>query len=116
MPVKLTVKEFNLEGQRLPKSIQEYFDTAGEAPQYASVYDGRVLVLEGIENEASGSAGSALLKQEDAEDYPKTSSISVKDLLGLVKGDARKYIPQQSTTESYSLVPYKQCLTAPVQI
>ena len=101
-PVKLTVKEYNAEGQKLPPNVQNYLGTDKPNSPYASTYDGRVLVLESIENEASGSAGSALSQMESAEDYPETSSITVKNLLGLVKGDARKYIPNPETSFSAS--------------
>jgi|GEM_PF-1035110 len=94
-PVKLTVKEYSIEGQDLPATIQEYLGTGIQPETYASVYDGKVLVLEGIEKEGPSSSAITGAAPGAAVNYPSgPSEISVKDLLALVKGDAIKYIPQ----------------------
>lgn len=104
-PVKLKVKEYAVTEQRLPKSVREYLGTGLQPQTYASVYDGKVLVLEGIEKEdVSSSAPSTALDSSAAEKHPSTSSaISVKDLLGLVKGDAEKYVPRPGGEVRYSV-------------
>ena len=91
----LKVKEYSAGKQLLPKNISKYFG-ADTPATYASTYDGKVLVLEEIEKE--GSSSSASSRAETAPDrYPSNpSKISIKDLLDLVKGDARKYIPEPS--------------------
>lgn len=126
-PVKLTVKEYDIEGQPLPQNIKDYLGSGIQPETYASVYDGKVLVLEGIEKEGpSSSAGSAAAIMPTTEVYPSGPSsegpssfiapatagnaadmrpsgpsiISVKDLLALVKGDAVKYIPQEPPHQS----------------
>lgn len=120
-PVKLKVKEYYIAGQDIPQTIREYLGTGIQPQTYAHVYDGKVLVLESIEKEeASSSALSATSQRDKAGKYPSTSSleeasgsaitgavqstavnypstsstISVKDLLGLVKGDAERYVPK----------------------
>lgn len=104
-PVKLKVKEYAVTEQRLPKSVREYLGTGLQPQTYASVYDGKVLVLEGIEKEdVSSSAPSTALDSSAAEKHPSTSSaISVKDLLGLVKGDAEKYVPKAGESVRFSV-------------
>lgn len=104
-PVKLKVKEYSVDGQRLPQSVREYLGTGLQPQTYASVYDGKVLVLESIEKEeASSSAPSTAPKTDAAEKYPSASSaISVKDLLGLVKGDAERYAPKPEGAVRFSV-------------
>ena len=129
-PVKLTVKEYNIEGQDIPQTIKDYLGTGLQPQTYASVYDGKVLVLESIEKEeasssattdaaqstavnypsassseeASSSAPSTASETDTAEKYPSASStISVKDLLGFVKGDAERYVPKQGGEARYSV-------------
>lgn len=90
IPVKLKVKEYTYSGQDLPKNIQEYF---GRNPQdYAASYDTVVLEVEEIEESPHGSAKD--MNQSGSFLNPHgLSDISVADLLGLVKGDAKKYVP-----------------------
>ena len=59
---------------------------------YAIVYDGKVLVLEGIEKETSSSAASSTQGNPAPDNHPSVSTYSVKDLLDLVKGEDQKYI------------------------
>ncbi len=119
-PVKLTVKEYSIKGQRLPKDIESYYGTGSDPTTYADIYDGKVLILESIKKEEpsgsattdtaknaavsyplgsldespSGSAGSAAAIVPTAQFHPSgPSKISVNDLLSLVKGTAAKYIP-----------------------
>ena len=97
-PVKLTVKEYSVEGQDIPKAVLDYVGDLQEGDTYAPIYDGKVLVLEGVEKETSSSAPSP---PADAglDKHPSVSVISVKDLLDLVKGEDVKYIPQRETNE-----------------
>ena len=94
-PVKLTVKEYNIDGQDIPATIKEYLGTGIQTETFAGVYDGKVLVLEGIEKGGPSSSATTDTAQDAAVNYPSgPSEISVKDLLALVKGDAARYVPQ----------------------
>lgn len=95
-PVKIKVKEFYLQGQGLPDSVKMYLADHENISEYAQYYDNKVLVLDEIEKEeASSSAASTAGIIPTAEDYPSASStISVRELLDLVKGNAAKYVPQ----------------------
>lgn len=78
----------------------------GGQEQYASVYDNRVLVVEGIEKE--GPSSSAASDAAYTADYhPSGSSeISVEDLMGIVNKDYQKYLPQKkSTADPYDIMP-----------
>lgn len=94
-PVKIKVKEYNSNAEALPNNIKEYFDNNGRAEKYAKAYDGNFLVVEEIEKgDASSSAASTT---EVAINDPSASpTINIADLIDLVKGDARKYIPKQN--------------------
>ena len=78
---------------------------------YASVYDGKVLVLESIEKEEASSSALSTVETSTGEKYPSASSviilaggdgkvkmgtktISVRELLEMIKGGAEKYIPK----------------------
>ena len=99
-PVKLTVKEYNVEGQDVPKAVLDYVGDLREGDTYAPIYDGKVLVLEDVEKETSSSAPSSTRNKSEPDKHPSVSTISVKDLLDLVKGEDAKYIPQRETSES----------------
>ncbi|MBP3623137.1 MAG: hypothetical protein J6J19_03625, partial [Oscillospiraceae bacterium] len=87
-------------GQDIPRSILDYTTKVPLGDTYASVYDGKVLVLEEIEKETSSSAASSTQEDPEPDNHPSVSMISVKDLLDLVKGEDVKYIPQRETNES----------------
>jgi len=94
-PLKLTVKEYKIQNQQLPENISDYLGTGIQPETYASIYDGKVLVLEYIEKESpSSSASSWTKKNQDRHPSGLSPKISVKDLLALVKGDAARYVPQ----------------------
>ncbi len=102
-PVKLKVKEYNLAGQDIPRTVREYLEDKMQSETYASLYDGNVLVLEEIEKEdSSSSAPTDATNVAVKHPSESSSTISVKDLLALVKGDAAKYIPKPSVPE-YSI-------------
>ena len=108
-PVKLTVKEYRLEGQDVPASIKKYTDQMQPGDTFAVTYDGKVLVLEEIEKETSSSAPSSTQEKPGPDKHPSVSTYSVKDLLSLVKGDDAKYIPPAiSTREDIGLPPTKE--------
>ena len=97
-PVKLTVKEFDFTSMdTLPKNIKSYFEKNGIIDSYNSLYDTHALEVIGIEgikkeSDASGKGnGIAPLAQSTSD-----STISIADLLNLVKGDAEKYIPKSA--------------------
>ena len=92
-PVKLTVKEYNVEGQDIPKAILDIKNGIDFGDTYATLYDGKVLVLESVEKETSSSAPSPPV-DTGLDKHPSVSEISIKDLLNLVKGEDAKYIPQ----------------------
>ena len=109
-PVKLTVKEYSVEGQTLPQQVIDYLGSLQPGDTYAPIYDGKVLVLEGIEKETSSSAASSTQENPAPDNHPSVSAISVKDLLGLVKGEDQKYIPAYSTSAENE---YPQGLSLP---
>ena len=91
--LELKVKEYKYSGQDLPQNIKSYF---GDSPQdYASSYDTVVLEVDEIEESPIGS-----VKDMDLDDPfldPKElSTISIANLLDLVKGDAKKYVPEHT--------------------
>ena len=114
-PVKLKVKEYQINGQSIPQNIAEYFRQYGVPEQYASAYDNKVLSLESIEKEDVSSLAATMpfgvndpstssLKDASSSaatmpfgvNDPSTSSyITVADLMGLVNGDARRYLPNE---------------------
>ncbi len=98
-PVKLTIKEYRLAGQDIPKEIKSYFERSGRAlATYAQNYDTKVLALEDMKKEGASSSALREGGNPPTHKYPSTpSSISVADLLELVKGDAEKYIPTPSS-------------------
>ena len=110
-PVKLKVKEYYIRGQNLPREVSEYLKSGDPMETYASVYDGKVLVLESIEKEEASSSALSTVETSTGEKYPSASSviilaggdgkvkmgtktISVRELLEMIKGGAEKYIPK----------------------
>ena len=92
--VKLKVKKFRLEGQSLPENVRQYFAENRESNPYASLYDTVVLGVENVEK-ADGSALTGKGEYPWRGEHPSAfSTISVADLLSLVKGEAAKYVPQ----------------------
>lgn len=127
-PVKLKVKEYQINGQSIPQNIAEYFRQYGVPEQYASAYDNKVLSLESIEKEdASSSVQPTLAADQAAQgEHPSASSlkdvsssaatmpfgvndpstssyITVADLMGLVNGDARRYLPNENKSINQTL-------------
>ena len=99
-PIKLKVKEYAYNGQQLPQNIREYFNDAMQ--DYASVYDTVVLEVEEIEESSVGSAKDFDL-EDPSLDPKELSDISIADLLNLVKGDAKKYVPEYAKNVKFSL-------------
>ncbi len=99
-PVKLTIKEYRFVGQDIPKEIKSYFERSGHTlATYAQNYDTKVLELADIKREGASSSAPTDAAKLAAVKHPSApSSISVADLLGLVKGNAEKYIPTPSST------------------
>lgn len=110
-PVKLKVKEFSYKGQELPKNIKEYFD---KNPQdYAASYDTVVLEVEEIEESSIGSVNDIDSKSLFL-DPNELSEISITDLLNLVNGSAKKYVPDNSgtnTEKGNDMAPVKKSLS-----
>ena len=94
-PVKITVKEYdsNTIGT-IPQNVKNYFAKNKKQPEYRRLYDAKVLEVVSIEKEPSASASVSVPEGADAKGT-LDPSISVADLLNLVNGDARKYIPEQ---------------------
>ncbi len=110
-PVKLKVKEFSYKGQELPKNIKEYFENNPQ--DYAASYDTVVLEVEEIEESSIGS-----VKDIDSNslflDPNELSEISIADLLNLVNGSAKKYVPDNSgtnTEKGNDMAPVKKSLS-----
>ena len=92
-PVKLKVKEYSYAGQELPKNIKKYFEN--QPQPYAASYDTVVLEVEEITESSPGSDKD--INQKDFFLTPEElSKINVADLLDLVKGDSKKFIPEFS--------------------
>ena len=98
-PVKLTVKEYGFRTIKdVPKNIRAYFEKNGVMESYNSLYDTHALEVIGVEgikkeSDASGKVGAQGARARATSD----STISIANLLDLVKGDAEKYIPKAST-------------------
>ena len=90
-PVKLKVKEYSYSGQELPKNIKNYFENSPQG--FASTYDTVVLEVEEITESSFGSVED-VIQNEPFLDPKELSTISIADLLALVKGDAEKYLPK----------------------
>jgi hypothetical protein len=94
-PVKLKVKEYSFNGQYIPQTIANYFKRYGAPKDYSSAYDNKVLALEDIKKEDASSSIATMPDDLSGVNYPSASStIKVTELLGLVKGDAKKYVPK----------------------
>lgn len=96
-PVKLTVKEYaENDMQRLPINIRKYFENHGLISPHQRLYDAKALEVIAIESEKeefdASASGTNRKKRSVAKGAPN-STIRVSDLLDLVKGEARKYIP-----------------------
>ena len=104
-PVKLTVKEYV--GQKLseiPVNIRKYFEENGVQETHNRLYDAEVLEVISVESakkESGASASVANRKRLGAKGTPN-STIKVADLLGLVNGDAEKYIPKPASDKNKS--------------
>ena len=90
-PIKLKIKEYRYEGQRLPKNIAAFFQKMPR--DYSSAYDTRVLYVDTIE-EGLPSSVKDRNNKASALNPDRPSEISVTDLLGLVNTDYQKYVPQ----------------------
>lgn len=100
-PVKIKVKEYDYKGQYLPKTIKDYFIRNGQQDEFASAYDGRVLMLESIEKEDASSSAATMPETSSGVNHPSASSftVSIAELLGLVNDEgAREYIPAAETS------------------
>ena len=102
-PVKLTVKEYV--GQKLseiPVNIRKYFEENGAQETHNRLYDAEVLeviAVESAKKEPGASASVANRKRLGAKGTPN-STIKIADLLGLVNGEERKYIPLPAGTDA----------------
>ena len=97
-PVKITVKEYaDKPGNTPPKNILAYFKAQKASKDYNTLYDLKALEVVGIEStkkEFGASASAANGETPSGAKSTPNSTISVANLLGLVKGDAEKYIPK----------------------
>ena len=73
-PVKIKVKEYDYKGQYLPKTIKDYFIRNGQQDEFASAYDGRVLMLESIEKEDASSSAATMPETSSGVNHPSASS------------------------------------------
>ena len=100
-PVKLTVKEFDFSNlDSLKKNIRSYFEKNGIMENYNTLYDAKALEVIGIESIKKETDASGKVSGIDPmAQTTSVSTISVADLLNLVKGDAEKYIPKFSLSD-----------------
>lgn len=110
-PVKIKVKEYEHDYRNTPvKNIGEYFERNGDESTYSSMYDGRVLELESVEEIKTEAVSSSAPRNSDfsaRSKYPSTAStISIADFLPLVNREFEKYLPkseENSGKTRYSL-------------
>ena len=101
-PVQLTVKEFDFTSMKsLPQNIKSYFEKNGIMDKYNNLYDAKALEVIGIEGikKESDASGRGYGENPHAQ-ATSDSTISIADLLKLVKGKAEKYIPKFSQSEA----------------
>ncbi len=69
-----TVSINYIDGQALPKGISDYLGTRIQPATYASIYDGKVLLVEEIEKEEASSNVQSTAGDTTADEYPSASS------------------------------------------
>jgi hypothetical protein len=103
-PVKLTVKEYSKkEAEEFPANIRKYFEEHGEQETHNRLYDAEVLEVISIESakkESGASASDHNRVTRFATKGTPNSTIKIADLLGLVNGEERKYIPLPAGTDA----------------
>ena len=103
-PVKLTVKEYvGRKPSEIPQNIRRYFEENGEQETHNRLYDAEVLeviAIEGTKKESGASASVTSRKNRLGAKGTPNSTIKITDLLGLVNGDAKKYIPLPVETKT----------------
>lgn len=109
-PIILTIKEWDVSRMStLPRNVQEYFEKKPE--EYEKLYDSRVLVLEigtgedigediKIESDASAQPTADDLQKELGTPNP---TITIAELLELVKEKWDKYLPNEPGSASVSV-------------
>jgi len=102
-PIKLTVKEYiRRDFELFPKNIENYFKQNEGTDTHNRLYDAEaleVVSVESVKEEPGASASDQTRKIRNLTKGTPDSSIKIADLLGLVNGDAKKYIPIPGTTE-----------------
>lgn len=103
-PVKIKVKEYWFDKGNMPQNIRNYLSQQNTA-LYSSIYDTAVLEVQEIEESSTGSAeiGNITVAAVSPEEL---SNIKIAELQKLVKGEARRYLPQYQEGEykkKYSL-------------
>ena len=105
-PIKLKVKEYSRQSvAELPRNIREYFENNGNQNTHHRLYDAvalEVVAIEGAKKESGASASVASQERLGAKGTPN-STIKISELLDLVNGDAKKYVPQKETGKQYKL-------------
>lgn len=103
-PVKLTVKEYNSRNAaEMPQNILNFFRKNKTSSTYNRLYDAKaleVLSVESAKKELGASASVAGGKLQPGAKGTPNSTIKIADLLGLVKGEAQKYMPKKSEAVS----------------
>ena len=89
LPIKLKVKEYTYSGQSIPQNIRNYFKNHPQ--DYSATYDTIVLEVEGMKKSPIGSVKN--VNEFTRLNPTELSDISIAELLALVKGDSKKYIP-----------------------
>ena len=103
-PVKLIVKEYDFKSENaVKKNIRKYFEENGIMEQYDTLYDAKALEVIGIEGVKKEPDASGKVNEQGSQAQATSdSTISVADLLNLVKGDAEKYLPKKQFSLSDS--------------
>lgn len=99
-PIKLKVKEYAEDNfERLPRNIRSYFEKNGIITPHNRLYDAVALEVVAVESAKKESGASASGTESETQSVAKgtpNSTIKIADLLGLVNGDAKKYIPNRN--------------------
>ena len=115
-PVKLTVKVYDgSQTDRMPQKIREYYEKNGTTDRYNRLYDAKALEVLSVERateKETDASASGSAQNTEAKGTSVSTKISIAELLGLVNGEARKYIPDRSVPAAGGAQSVQQMLRA----
>lgn len=101
IPVELVVKEYET-SRIMPNKYQKDYVEKHSPNTIANIHDAKGLFIQKIDLGDSFNSGRYTSLEAALPTSPK-STISVEELLGLVKGDARKHIPSETVDARLSI-------------